>query len=63
MAITVAPTRAEADTRPLVLAAIAAGVAWLAVIVFWSDAPFALTFDDAWYYGEIGRNLAHGHGS
>ena len=63
MAITVAPTRAEADIRPLVLAAIAAGVAWLAVIVFWSDAPFALTFDDAWYYGEIGRNLAHGHGS
>lgn len=63
MAITVAPTRAESDTRPLVLAAIGAGVAWLAVILFWSDAPFALTFDDAWYYGEIGQNLAHGHGS
>ena len=63
MAITVAPPRAEADTRPLVLAAVGAGLAWLAVILFWSDAPFALTFDDAWYYGEIGRNLAHGHGS
>ena len=57
------PTRAAADSRPLVLATIGAGVAWLAVILFWSDAPFALTFDDAWYYGEIGRNLAHGHGS
>ena len=63
MAITVAPTRAEADTRPLILAAVGAGLAWLVVILFWSDAPFALTFDDAWYYGEIGRNLAHGHGS
>lgn len=63
MAITVAPPRADRDTRPLVLAALGAGVAWLAVILLWSDAPFALTFDDAWYYGEIGRNLAHGHGS
>ncbi len=63
MAITVAPTRADADTRPLVLAAIGAGLAWLAVVLFWSDAPFALTFDDAWYYGEIGRNLADGNGS
>jgi len=63
VAITVAPTRADADTRPLVLAAVGTGLAWLVVILFWSDAPFALTFDDAWYYGEIGRNLATGHGS
>ncbi len=63
MAITVAPTRADSDTRPLVLAAVGAGLAWLVVILVWSDAPFALTFDDAWYYGEIGRNLAAGRGS
>ena len=66
MAITTAP---DADRRtgrhrdPLVLAAPRRGFVWLLVIVLWSDAPFALTFDDAWYYGEIGRNLAHGHGS
>jgi hypothetical protein len=52
------------DTRnPLVLAALGTGFAWLLVILFWGPAPFALTFDDAWYYAEIGRNLAHGHGS
>ena len=58
-----APTRVGPDTRPLVLAAVATGLAWLAVILLWSDAPFALTFDDAWYYGEIGRSLATGRGS
>src|SRR3954471_4321452 len=36
---------------------------WLAVVLFWHDAPFALTFDDAWYYLTIGRNLAAGQGS
>ena len=61
--MTVAPTRTETGTQPLVLAAVGTGLACLAVILFWSDAPFALTFDDAWYYGEIGRNLATGHGS
>lgn len=61
--MTVAPTRTETGTQPLVLAAVGTGLACLAVILFWSDAPFALTFDDAWYYGEIGRNLASGHGS
>lgn len=66
MAITLEATRAETRTdlrKPLVVAALAAGAFWTLVILFWSDAPFALTFDDAWYYGEIGRNLAHGHGS
>lgn len=37
--------------------------AWLIIILFWDDAPFALTFDDAWYYLTIGRNLAAGKGS
>ena len=63
MAITVAPPRADRRTRPLVLAALGAGLAWLAVVLFWSDAPFALTFDDAFYYFGIARNVAHGHGS
>src|SRR5262245_22320065 len=58
---TSAPARVGA--RPLVWAVVGTGVAWLAVILLWPDAPFALTFDDAWYYGEIGRNLALGHGS
>jgi hypothetical protein len=59
---TLAPARTRVG-NPLVLAALVAGGFWALVILFWSDAPFALTFDDAWYYGEIGRNLAHGHGS
>ena len=29
----------------------------------WHDAPFSLTFDDAFYYFGIARNVAHGHGS
>jgi hypothetical protein len=62
VAITEAPPR-TGTRNPMVLAAIGAGIAWLVVILFWSDAPFALTFDDAWYYAEIGKNLAHGHGS
>jgi len=62
--ITSARARGAVDTRnPLVLAALGSGLAWLLVILFWSDAPFALTFDDAWYYAEIGKNLARGHGS
>ncbi len=61
MAATLAPSRI--DTKALVWAALGTGFAWLAVILLWPDAPFALTFDDAWYYGEIGRNLAEGHGS
>jgi hypothetical protein len=63
VAITVVPTRADSDTRLLMPAAVGTGLAWLVLILFWSDAPFALTFDDAWYYGEIGRNLAAGLGS
>ena len=32
-------------------------------MLLWHDAPFALTFDDAFYYFGIARNVAHGHGS
>lgn len=45
----------------------AAGVAsagvWAAVAVVWHQGPFALTFDDAYYYVEIARRIADGGGS
>lgn len=64
MASTLAPARLGTDDqRPLVVAGIGAAVAWVAVVLLWSDGPFALTFDDAWYYAEIGRHLAAGDGS
>ena len=31
--------------------------------MIWGPAPFALTFDDAYYYFQIGRHLADGNGS
>jgi hypothetical protein len=37
--------------------------AWLPVLVAWGPAPFTITFDDAYYYFQIGKELAHGHGS
>jgi hypothetical protein len=62
--VTTTVARARTDTHgPLLRATAAVGLAGLAVVLLWSDAPFALTFDDAWYYGEIGRHLAEGHGS
>ena len=39
------------------------GLVWLPVILIWSGMPFALTFDDAFYYAEIARNLSEGAGS
>jgi hypothetical protein len=47
----------------LLVAAAAVTVAWLIVVVAWRDAPFSLTFDDAFYYFGIARNVAQGHGS
>lgn len=44
-----------------VLAPIAA--AWVAVAAFWPLAPYAMPFDDGFYYFEIAKNLAQGHGS
>lgn len=49
--------------RVLAVAAAAVTVAWLVVLVAWDDAPFAFTFDDAYYYAGIARNVAHGAGS
>jgi hypothetical protein len=45
------------------LAAAAVTLLWLVVVTLWHDAPFGLTFDDAFYYFGIARNVAHGHGS
>lgn len=49
--------------RKLRLTLAVAGVAWLVAIVAWRSAPFAMSFDDAYYYFTIGRNWAHGHAS
>lgn len=37
--------------------------AWVLTIIVWQDAPFAFTFDDAWYYFTIARNVSNGLGS
>lgn len=37
------------------------GIGWFVVFVFWRPAPFAASFDDAYYYFAIGRNWAQGH--
>ena len=49
--------------RILLITALAVTAAWLVVLAVWHEAPFALTFDDAFYYFGIARNVAHGHGS
>ncbi len=36
---------------------------WLVILVVWGPAPFAASFDDAYYYFTIGRNWAQGHAS
>lgn len=50
-------------TRVLRRSAWFVGLVWLPLIVMWKGLPFALTFDDAFYYAEIARNLADGAGS
>ncbi len=39
-------------------AGLVSGLAWLIVAVAWGEGPFALTFDDAFYYFEIAQRLA-----
>lgn len=51
------------SSRALTIAALIVGAIWAPIILFWADAPFAITFDDAWYYFEIARNIVDGHGS
>ena len=49
--------------RQLTIAAALTGGFWAVLLVVWPDAVFALTFDDAWYYFGIARNVAAGEGS
>lgn len=52
-------------TPPRPVLAVLAGLAvvWTAVILLWPDAVIGLTFDDAFYYFEIGHRLVLGQGS
>ena len=55
---------AVVDARPaLRITVVVVTLGWLLVILIWGEAPFALTFDDAYYYFGIARNVADGHGS
>lgn len=45
----------------LALGVVALG--WAVTIIVWSQAPFALSYDDAYYYFTIARNWADGHAS
>lgn len=49
--------------RPVTYALFLAAIGWLLVLWLWADAPIGLTYDDAFYYLEIGRRLADGQGS
>jgi hypothetical protein len=51
------------STRVLRITALVVCGAWVPVIVVWAHTPFTVTFDDAYYYFQIGRDMAHGHGS
>ncbi len=53
----------SSPARVLVGVAAVVTLGWLAIVLVWRDAPFALTFDDAFYYFGIARNVAAGHGS
>ena len=57
-----AGTRATLGRR-LTIAAAAVGGGWALLLVLWPEAPFTLTFDDAYYYFGIARNVAAGEGS
>jgi hypothetical protein len=50
-------------TRVLRITAVVTCAVWIPVLIVWGPAPFTITFDDAYYYFQIGRELAHGHGS
>ena len=53
----------EDSTRLLRTVAVGVGVVWFPIVIAWGPAPFTLTFDDAYYYFQIAREIAHGHGS
>ena len=49
--------------RALRAASLAVGVVWLPIILLYGPSVHDLTYDDAWYYFQIGRNIADGAGS
>lgn len=49
--------------RWLRVATVAVAAAWLPIVLLWKPLPHALTYDDAWYYFQIARNVAGGDGS
>jgi hypothetical protein len=49
--------------RALLAGAGVVTVVWFVGVALIGEAPFALTFDDAYYYAAIARNLARGAGS
>ncbi len=56
------PTDAAARRTLLAAAGVVCAI-WAFIIVAWSETPFTLTFDDAYYYFEVAKNIAAGHGS
>ena len=58
------PMHRLADPRAALRAAsLAVGLVWLPVILFVGPSIHDLTYDDAFYYFQIGRNIADGAGS
>lgn len=49
--------------RKLTIALGVITLGWFVILVVWGPAPFAFSFDDAYYYFTIGRNWAQGHAS
>lgn len=58
-----AATQSRTLRTRLAMASAVVGVVYLGIVGAWGDGPFTLTFDDAWYYFGIARNVADGHGS
>ena len=57
------PRRTISPLLALTIAGIGCAVVWIVVLATWSDGVFAFTFDDAFYYFGIARNIADGRGS
>lgn len=49
--------------RVVRLAGVGSALVWALVALAWGEGPFALTYDDAYYYLEIAQRLADGQGS
>ena len=49
--------------RVLRATSILAAAVWVPILLLWGPLPHTITFDDAWYYFGIARNVADGSGS